>query len=293
MRGIGTGTIALTLPETATDIRAFLYWHGPTNSSNPAANASVKFNGNDITGTNIGISNDNFWGFANSQAYRADVTSYVNVTTTSYALTNFRKTTADGVVADINGASLLVFYQDGSDGNNRDVYVKDGNDSTCGTAGVNSFDGWNITMGGVTVPVPSGKAVRLELHVSDGQNFDGDDDGAMLLNGTQFLPAGENFDGRSISPFTDNGLWDIRSFFVTSLVRADTNTLTSPHNFDCLSAVVNLLIVEDEVIVEEVLRGADWDLLAAPAVEHRRKTSALTRSDVRTSIGSSVLLSLR
>ncbi|MGH2414946.1 MAG: hypothetical protein ACRDEA_14905, partial [Microcystaceae cyanobacterium] len=73
MRGIGTGSITLS-GVSGTVNQAYLYWNGPTNSSNANANANVTFDGNAVTGTNIGFSDDNFWGFDNSQAYRADVT---------------------------------------------------------------------------------------------------------------------------------------------------------------------------------------------------------------------------
>ena len=76
MRGTGTGSITVS-GITSRVAHAFLYWHGPTNSTDPASNASVTFNGTPITGTNIGTASDNNWRFTNSQAYRADVTSLV------------------------------------------------------------------------------------------------------------------------------------------------------------------------------------------------------------------------
>src|SRR5439155_8991805 len=54
MRGNGTGTIALT-GVTGPVTRALLYWHGPTNSTNSAANASVTFAGHSVTGANSGL----------------------------------------------------------------------------------------------------------------------------------------------------------------------------------------------------------------------------------------------
>ena len=77
MRGVGTGDIALS-GVTGTVTRAYLFWHGPTNSIDPGVNAAVNFNGTNITGTNIGFSSDNFWNFQNSQAYRANVTGLVS-----------------------------------------------------------------------------------------------------------------------------------------------------------------------------------------------------------------------
>ena len=87
--GDGTGSISVS-GITAPVIGAFLYWHGPTNSSNPASNASVTFAAQPITGTNIGTASDNNWSFTNSQAYRADVTSLVTGNA-AYSLSNFVK----------------------------------------------------------------------------------------------------------------------------------------------------------------------------------------------------------
>src|SRR3990170_544170 len=71
MRNDGTGTLTVS-GVSGTVTEAYLYWQGPTNSTSPTANAAVTFAGNAVTGTNIGFSSDNCWGFANSQAYRAD-----------------------------------------------------------------------------------------------------------------------------------------------------------------------------------------------------------------------------
>ena len=89
MRGTGTGSITVS-GITSRVAHAFLYWHGPTNSADPASNASVTFNGTPIAGTNIGTASDNNWRFTNSQAYSADVTSLVTGNAV-YSLSNFRK----------------------------------------------------------------------------------------------------------------------------------------------------------------------------------------------------------
>src|SRR5207247_8024802 len=90
MRG-GSGSSSITLSGVSgTVTQALLYWHGPTDSADPAANASVTFAGTPIVGTNIGFSDDNCWSFDNSQGYRADVTTLVTGDG-SYALSGFRK----------------------------------------------------------------------------------------------------------------------------------------------------------------------------------------------------------
>jgi hypothetical protein len=64
------------------------------------------------------ISDSNCWSnFTNSRAYRADVTSLVGGNG-AYALSNFVKGSYPNPTADINGVSLLLFYDDGNAANN-------------------------------------------------------------------------------------------------------------------------------------------------------------------------------
>ena len=229
MRGNGTGSIAVA-GVTAPVIGAFLYWNGPTNSSDPAANAAVTFNGTPVTGTNIGFASSNCWPFANSQSYRADVTSLVTGNAT-YSLDNFAKLPD----VDINGVSLIVFYNDGNLSNDRNVVLWNGNDSNIAS----TFDpaGWDETISGV--PYPGSGAASLDFIVSDGQTAP---DGALVLNTQTLVPAGNIFQGDSTpaGPFTSNGdLWDVKSFDITSFLSPGSNTLhlTSALNSDCLSLV--------------------------------------------------------
>ena len=236
MRGIGTGTVHLTGVSGGVT-KALLFWHGPTNSTDPAANASVTFAGTPIVGTNIGFSASNCWDFTNSQAYRADVTSLVHGNG-DYSLANFTKPDAD-----INGVSLMVFFNDGNAANNRDIVIFDGNDSN--TANPYDAAGWNVSLPGINYT--SGSA-SLELHVSDGQVFP--DDG-LILNGQTLAAAGSIFQGDSVpngpaAAQYSGGLWDIKSWDVTSYLTPGPNTLTlttDNSGSDCLSliaAVVNL-----------------------------------------------------
>ena len=213
--------------------RGFLFWHGPTNSADPASNASVTFNGTPITGTNIGTASDNNWGFQNSQSYRADVTSLVSGNGT-YNLTNFLK--AD---ADINGVSLIVFYNDSDPSNDRNVVAWNGNDSNIafGSDPAN----WDETISGV--PYPGSGAASLDLVVSDGQSYN---DADVVVNGTTVAAAGAIFQGDSGPNYAGNpggvtgSLWDVKSFNITSLLTSGGNNLhlTSGTAGDALSLVV-------------------------------------------------------
>ena len=217
LRGDGTGSITLS-GVSGPVTRAYLYWHGPTNSSDASANAAVSFAGTAINGSNIGFSDDNFWDAANSQAYRADVTSLVSGNG-SYALANFVK----AGTAEINGASLVVFYNDGNAANSRDVVLFDGNDANF----ANTFDalGWNTTLSGINY---SSGTASVQLHVSDGQDFSGPDDGNLRINGTT-VASGDIFNGNT-TPFAAGGvsngkLWDINSFAATAFLSPGSNAL--------------------------------------------------------------------
>jgi hypothetical protein len=227
--GPGTGTINVS-GVTAPVLHALLFWHGPTNSSDPAANASVTFAGTPVTGTNIGVDDDNCWSFDNTQAYRADVTALVTGNGT-YTLSDFTKLPD----VDMNGVSLLVFYDDGNSSNDRNVVAWNGNDS-------NESDGaWDETIPGV--PYPGSGSASLDLIVGDGQSAD---DGQVDVNGTTIAGPGAVFQGDvgpnySGNPFGVTGsLWDMNPYVITSLLTPGSNNLhiTSPADVDCLSLVV-------------------------------------------------------
>jgi len=226
IRTNGTGTIDVT-GITGTVTRVDMFWHGPTNSADPLANATVMLAGTAVTGTNIGLSSDNCWGFQNSQAYQADVTSLVPGNG-SYAISDFVKT---GV--DINGVSLVIFYNDGDTTNNRDFVMFDGNDSN--TTNTFDADGWNVTLAGINYTTGS---ASMDLIVSDGQTFP---EAAVVVNGTEVAPAGGIFQGDSVpNAGFFQGLWDVEGFDVTTLLTPGANTLslTTTYQNDCLSLIM-------------------------------------------------------
>lgn len=227
LRGTGAGDIALS-GITGSVSQAYLYWHGPTTSTDPAFNGNIMFDGNAISGANIGFSDDNFWGQDNSQAYRADVTALVSGDGT-YSLS--------GLMPDnTNGASLVVYYDDADMTNNRDVVTFDGNDANF----TNSFDpdGWDVTLSGINY---SGGTASLVMGVSDGQDFGLGNDGDFFINGVNI---GSVFDGASVpvtpgSSVTNGGLWDLLEIDITSFLAPGMNTINLTHtgNNDALSAI--------------------------------------------------------
>ena len=230
MRGIGKGGLTLT-KVSGTIIKAYLYWHGPTSSEDPNVNANVIFNGNNITGTNIGFSDPNFWPFKNSQAYRAEITSYITGNG-EYNLSSFKKPDAE-----INGVSLVVFFDDGDKSNNVDVVLFDGNDSNI----KNKFDplGWDISLSGINYTSGS---VLLLLGVSDGQSFGPKDDGSLKVNGS-IVSEGGIFQGDSVSGgkggVANGRLWDLLRVDISRFLIPGVNTLnmTMTQVQDALSAI--------------------------------------------------------
>jgi len=271
MRGNGNGTLTISGVSGPVS-KALLYWHGPTNTADLGANATIMFNGSPTTGTNIGRSSDNCWGFANSQAYRADVTSKVTGNG-AYTLANLIK---PGV--EINGASLLVFYNDADTTNSRDVVLFDGNDSNQ----TNPFDapGWNVQLAGINY---SGGDAAMVLHVSDGQSFP---DAAVVVNGSTLAPAGPVFQGTTVpngpsAGSTSGGLWDIRSFTVTSLLTPGENTLElkSGINSDCLSLIVAAVDLPAGAAPREFELDIDPKDATNPAGTSHTVTATLTDQD--------------
>ena len=155
----------------------------------------------------------------------------------AYALAGFTKPSVD-----INGVELVVFYNDGNSANNRDVVLFNGNDSNIAFTGPPADPaGWDVTLNGINYK--SGSA-SLDLVVSDGQSFP---DGAVVVNTTTLAPTGEIFDGNTVpnasassATQSNGGLWDFKSFPITSVLKPGPNTLhlTSAYDDDCLSLIV-------------------------------------------------------
>jgi hypothetical protein len=233
LRGNASGGTINVAGITGTVTRAILVWHGVSTSAT-AITRSASINATSVSGSNIGLSSDNCWSQASSQAFQADVTPIVTGNG-AYALTNMIGTGT----FDPNGASLLVFYNDGNSTNNRDVAVFWGNDSNQ----TNTFDaaGWNATLNGINY---SSGAASLQLIVSDGQDFGETGSNTINLNTTAVtLP---RFQGASLpvspgSSQTSGGLWDHANASITSVLSPGLNNLTLSGNpeglNDCLSLI--------------------------------------------------------
>lgn len=261
LRGTGNGTITVS-GVSGTVTQAILVWHGLTNTATPITRTGT-IGSTNFTGTNIGLSSDNCWSQAASQAFQADVTSAVTGNG-SYALTNMR--TAG--TFDPNGASLLVFYNDGNSTNNRDIAVFWGNDSNQ----TNSFDpaGWSASLSGINY---TSGAATLNVIVSDGQNFGETGTNTLTVNSTPItFPL---FQGASLpvapgSSNTNGGLWDHASASVASVLTPGPNTLSVTGNpegsQDCLSLVGAIFDLPGGTVTPPVIPPAAGPAVTVPTL---------------------------
>ncbi len=246
LRGTGIGTITVS-GISGTVTKAVLVWHG-VSSSATAVTQGGSFNGTPVVGTNIGISADNFWSQPSSQAFQADVTSLVTGNG-AYSLTNM--SSASSPTFDPNGASLLIYFNDGNPANNHDIAVFWGNDSNQS----NSFDpiGWSATLSGINYTTG---AAMLNLIVSDGQTFS--DGTAALINGTPFavpVYAGTSLPLAPGGTNTGGGLWDHFSGPVDSYLVVGTNTLNFSATFsgnDALSLIAAVFVLPSGTVAQPV-----------------------------------------
>lgn len=129
LRDVGSGSLHLQGVRGPV-LKAFLVWHGPVDSLNPQANAFVTLNGHWIEGRSIGMSHDDQWLYAgdhpylSGQAYQADVTPWVQHDG-EYQLDHGVKSPQ----ININGASLMVVFEEPVPERRRDVTLWMGNDS--------------------------------------------------------------------------------------------------------------------------------------------------------------------
>ena len=256
--GVSGGTGVISLSGVSGTVRqAFLYWHGidepELGGDGVYDNEAIVFAGHPIVGIPIGDSGTNCWptidqATGTSRSFRADVTDFVPGNG-RYTLSGLSAKTGHSA----NGASLIVFFDDGSSENDRDVVVFEGNDSNVvGFPGED--DGWHATLTGIQY---SGGSVTAQLHVADGQSFP---DNSLTFTSTVSsvsIPDTDTlWDGVSVPNFgasrADNGsLWDIHSFDLTNAFSEHGQyTLsmdgqqfsgTSMVTGDCLSLVVLLL----------------------------------------------------
>ncbi|MGN7202822.1 hypothetical protein ACTHQF_01005 [Pedobacter sp. SAFR-022] len=231
LRDVGVGTINLPNSFSYQSIKtALLYWHGYSNSTS-ATGQQINVNSSRITGVRIGLSFG--YGYANTQAYRADITELLRSSAgRAIKLSEFGDLNP-------NGASIIIFYDDGNSSNNRDVVIFNGNDANTDFAGIPGIpeaprdpSDWSVILEGVNYF--QGNAF-LQLHVSDG---DSSTDGEIIVWPASIFRGPDIFSGTTVP----GGRWDILDVEVNSALFPGLNNLElfSRYESDFLNLIVAL-----------------------------------------------------
>jgi hypothetical protein len=252
--GVGDGAGIISLGNVDGPVRlALLYWHGidqpQAGGDGVYDNENIAFAGQPIVGTPIGDSGPNCWptqedATGSSRSFRADVTALV---------TGNGRYTLSGLSAkrghSANGASLIVFFDDGHVEDDRDVVVFDGNDSNVADL-PSEDDGWHAVLNGILY---SGGTVNAQFHVADGQTLPDNTvtftstEGEVAIQDSVTLWDGQSVTNAGHSRAGDGALWDIHTIDVTEAFSAhgmyslsmDGQELVGTN--DCLGLVVLLL----------------------------------------------------
>ena len=250
----GSGTIALA-GVSGTVHKAYLYWHGldapESGGDGVYDNENVTIDGNPVTGTSLGDSTTNCWpdpfGTGSSRAFRADVTAFVSGNG-SYAIAGLSAKTGHSG----NGASLIVVFDDGDPGNDRDLAFFEGNDSSFALGFPGETDGWSAALDGITY---SSGTVAAQLHVADGQAFTETTTTFTAGGPVVSIPDSTSlYDGNTVptagtSRASNGELWDIHTFDLTSAFGAPGPYVLSMNapkppitpDVDCLGLLVLLV----------------------------------------------------
>ena len=153
------------------------------------------------------------------------------------------------------GATMVVFFDDGNPANDRDVVLFEGNDNDIAESFPGDDDGWHAVLPGVNMPAAG--TAGLQLHVANGgtdpnnpEPGDGPitvtgpggtvniEDQAGRWDGSTLPDAGHHYQGTSDS-------MDIESFDITGATAMGTNTINIDHSVDrnCLTLVATLIDV--------------------------------------------------
>ncbi len=254
--GNTNGTIWMSSETGDTNLYSYTFVNDPDSSFHyiSALPLGATITNYQVTGDCIGISGVDSWGsapfnFIFSQAYRADVTDLVNGGgdyVISYADPFGSGDGGFGTGAGLEGASLVVIYNDPANTNKNDIVIENG----CDENSANAYDplGWSVTIPGVSYS--TGDGIDLEFHVGDGQLQYLET--AVYLNGQVLAPSnpvvslstgqliGQIFWGASpydessgfrYSFFTGS-LWDINNYNIVPFLTPGLNNLTITTGFE-------------------------------------------------------------
>jgi hypothetical protein len=179
----------------------------------------------------------------------------------------------------VNGASLVVLFNDGNPANNHDLVFAEGNDASLAFFFQGETDGWHATLPGIAYT--SGPAF-IQLHVADGQEFGGSglDDGSLTIStggpSAEIPDTFNRYDGgstpnagasRAEAVGLRGALWDVHTFDISTVFSVpDTYTLTldgqERFDGDCLGLIVAIVDVEAGAAPTAIHR-ANWSTVKA------------------------------
>jgi hypothetical protein len=265
--GGGIGEIVLA-GVSGSVTRALLYWHGVdldwtahgySGGNNDYDQPTILFNGNKITGERLGSGGyNNNWGSGSQYAaqkyssalYRADVTAMIAGDGT-YTLSGL----ADGAGHSANGASLIVYFDDGNPSNDVRVEHYEAMDSNVDSSAIHHW------LARLPLHYVGGRA-ELWLHAADGQRSQ--TDGTHRIRVYPGLLPGDSTNFAFSTPYRGlhlwggdtvprmlaprpgggGGLWDIQQFDITPALHQPGEYLVFSHYGTEGTDFLTLLVVQ-------------------------------------------------
>jgi pimeloyl-ACP methyl ester carboxylesterase len=206
LRGTGRGTISMRGVLSGSKVAAaYLYWETLGNGQNGT------FNNKSVQGVRLGTVTSPCWAPPFIDAYRADVSSLLNVGGNGDYFVTFPDSGNFSVAPSTEGATLVIVYTR-ADLPSRGIVLYDG--AYTQTTGTPSFD---LMIQGFTRAASSSPQAKVTHIVGDGQPF-GE---TLSFNGTVLGSATNPFGG------AQGPLWDNSTFDVSALVQPKATSVTT------------------------------------------------------------------
>ncbi|OGL46410.1 MAG: hypothetical protein A2161_09845 [Candidatus Schekmanbacteria bacterium RBG_13_48_7] len=243
MQTLGYGNITITgIPATATIVEAFLYYSVKTIGAPGPTHGNGIFDGNPITGTNIGFDDDPCWAPSpanRATTFRADVTSYV-YGNGSYRLTGFYNEYIGTDDIGIDGASIVIIYDNPTGTPCYDIVLFDGNVLLAPIL-AGGVEVYNVIITGFTATSTVTLAQLTDI-AGNGQSIGTQ---TTSFNGT--VIAANHYNG------SDGVMWDTDTWNVTGLISPgdtsatfQTTSLWYIFGQDCISLVAVVLGIRSD-----------------------------------------------
>jgi hypothetical protein len=242
---VGTGTISVS-GVNGSVTKALLFWNGNNwwtpDAVYEASTASV--NGHPVVGEARGDAAHSCSSPGSSRTYVSDVTALVS------GNGSYHIGVQSGAPGDnTEGATMVVFFDDGNPDNDRDVVLFEGNDANVAEGFPGEDQGWHAVLPGIDMPAAG--TAGLQLHVARGSSAV---DGTITVSGPGGVVDIEDqvgrWDGATLPDaghryLGTRGVMDIESFDITGATAAGENSIHIDHDpvSDCLTLVAALVDV--------------------------------------------------